>query len=323
MKPGYTEFSFGYAFTENLIRANAHNVAGAPVFPNLIQEATLGYDIRIDFPAVPLFFQFKLPELMVRRSAREISIHSIPGLSVPFFRMPMMRRDQSQQHSYLVDLEISHPGTVFYASPALADLSRFNAAYLAGRVHQETAFFSPLDIGLLTDNEQHSVAYSSHLAGGWFCSKPQEIRRIRFSGIIENTQKMFGKKDFQSLETVARETTKAVVHAIKHRRSRDVREGFVVTEDADGLPSRIVASDLSRAIDTAAAPTYDFEPEESVSVDALADKVRGLVRERVISRREGEKPDERTEAVIEEILVAHDLARVGLGMEILFAQPQE
>lgn len=323
MKPGYTEFSFGYAFTENLIRSHLHNVTGAPVFPNLIQEATLGYDIRIDFPAVPLFFQFKLPELMVRRSAREISVHAIPGLSVPFFRMPMMRRDQSQQHSYLVDLETRHPGTVFYATPALADLSRFNAAYLAGQVHEETAFFSPLDIGLLPDDEQHSVAYSSHLTNGWFCSEPQEVRRISFSGITENTQKLFGRKDFQTLETVARETTEAVVNAIKHRRSRDFREGFVVTEDGDGLSSRIATVLRPQAIETEASSTYDFEPEEGVAVDALTDKVRGLVRERVSGRRDGEKPDERTEAVIEEILVAHDLARVGLGMEILFAQPQE
>lgn len=50
MKVGYTEFSFGYAFTENLIRGSASAPTGAPVFPNLVQEATLGYDVRIDDP---------------------------------------------------------------------------------------------------------------------------------------------------------------------------------------------------------------------------------------------------------------------------------
>ena len=45
MKLGYTEFSFGYAFTENLIRSMPSGPTGAPFFPNLLQEAQLGYDI--------------------------------------------------------------------------------------------------------------------------------------------------------------------------------------------------------------------------------------------------------------------------------------
>jgi hypothetical protein len=63
MRIGYTEFSFGYAFTENLIRSSATGPKKAPVFPNLMQEAHKGYDVRIDLPGVPLFFQYKLPEL--------------------------------------------------------------------------------------------------------------------------------------------------------------------------------------------------------------------------------------------------------------------
>jgi len=39
MKLGYSEFSFGYAFTENLIRSSPKAPNGAPVFPNLVQEA--------------------------------------------------------------------------------------------------------------------------------------------------------------------------------------------------------------------------------------------------------------------------------------------
>jgi hypothetical protein len=64
MKVGYTEFSYGYAFTENLIRSSSTAPTGAPVFPNLLQEGLSGFDVRINFPGVPLFFQYKLPELM-------------------------------------------------------------------------------------------------------------------------------------------------------------------------------------------------------------------------------------------------------------------
>ncbi|PVA08804.1 hypothetical protein DC366_17020 [Pelagivirga sediminicola] len=110
MKVGYTEFSFGYAFTENLIRGSTSAPAGAPVFPNLVQEATLGYDVRIDFPAVPLFFQYKLPELMTRASAFEIAGGLCPGLTLEFFRIALMRRDVSAQHQLLIDREGRYPG---------------------------------------------------------------------------------------------------------------------------------------------------------------------------------------------------------------------
>ena len=61
MKVGYTEFSFGYAFTENLIRSSRATPAGAPVFPNLIQEAQLGYDVNINLPGRHSFFNSNCP----------------------------------------------------------------------------------------------------------------------------------------------------------------------------------------------------------------------------------------------------------------------
>jgi hypothetical protein len=56
MNLGYSEFSFGYAFTENLIRSSTAAPTGAPIFPNLVQEAQLGYDVQIKLPGLPLFF---------------------------------------------------------------------------------------------------------------------------------------------------------------------------------------------------------------------------------------------------------------------------
>ena len=105
MKLRYTEFSFGYAFTENLIRSASTAPLGAPTFPNLIQEGKLGYDVRVDFPGCPLYFQYKLPELMIRDSAVEISKHSLQGIETQFFRMHLMNRNLSSQHELLIDLE--------------------------------------------------------------------------------------------------------------------------------------------------------------------------------------------------------------------------
>ena len=129
MRLDYTEFSFGYAFTENLIRSSPKAPNGAPVFPNLVQEATLGYDVNINLPGLPFFFQYKLPELMKRNTAAEISTHKLSNLSIPFFRMPLMRRDLSQQHQRLIEWEKKFPGTVLYATPCLHSLEEFNLEY--------------------------------------------------------------------------------------------------------------------------------------------------------------------------------------------------
>ena len=94
----YSEFSFGYAFTENLIRSSATGPTSAPRFPNLVEEGRLGYDVEIDDGGDPVFFQYKVPERMVRQSAREISKHGLgwQGLPVPFFRMYLMKKESSR-----------------------------------------------------------------------------------------------------------------------------------------------------------------------------------------------------------------------------------
>jgi tRNA U38,U39,U40 pseudouridine synthase TruA len=205
MKLGFTEFSFGYAFTENLIRSAATSPHGAPIFPNLVQEARLGFDVHIDLPGLPLFFQYKLPELMKRKSAAEISKFNLSGLSVPFFRMPLMRRDISQQHQQLIKLEQIYPGTVFYASPCLRNRQEFDRAYCSTSVHKQSVFFSPNEIGPILDHKTHSVAYRKGLAVGFFCSRPREIMAKNFEAISQEAQTLLGQKRFRTLKDASLE----------------------------------------------------------------------------------------------------------------------
>lgn len=195
MKLGYTEFSFGYAFTENMIRSSSTRPSSAPVFPNLIQEAQLGFDVKIDQPGAPLFFQYKLPERMVRDTAAEIAFYEIEGWSAPFFRMPIMKRSLSNQHWLLMELEKKYPQAVFYASPCLDDAEQFNSAYNRVAVHLRSALFSPLEIGPLPDNKQHNVAYSPKKNEAWFCSKPRRIKMHLF----ENLEQQILQKDSERI----------------------------------------------------------------------------------------------------------------------------
>lgn len=132
-----------------------------------MQEATLGYDVRINFPAVPLFFQYKLPELMTRASASEIANGKCPGLTLEFFRIALMRRDVSDQHQLLIDWEVRYPGQVFYAAPCLRDSPAFNSAYNTASVVSRSILFSPAQIGPLPDDEVHTIAYKPGLPYGY------------------------------------------------------------------------------------------------------------------------------------------------------------
>lgn len=62
MDPDFSEFSYGYCVTDDLINGRGMAVKAAPVFPSLIQEGKKdgGYDVRLERPGLPLFLQFKL-----------------------------------------------------------------------------------------------------------------------------------------------------------------------------------------------------------------------------------------------------------------------
>ena len=77
MDIGYSEFSFGYAFTDNFIRDSWSRPTTAPTFPSLRDEGKWGYDIRIELAGRAVFFQYKRPELLTRNSAREIRDHAL------------------------------------------------------------------------------------------------------------------------------------------------------------------------------------------------------------------------------------------------------
>ncbi|WP_213544565.1 hypothetical protein [Vannielia litorea] len=272
---GYTEFSYGYALTENLVRASSTGPATAPVFPNLVQEAQLGYDVMLDFPVVPLFLQFKLPMLMVRNNAKEISSLNLHGLHPPFFRMPLMRRDKSRQHARLMELERRTPGSVFYASSTLTSVYAFNTAYLRAQVHLRSAYFSPLDIGPLPDDKYHHVSYASDRSIAWRCSEPKKVKALPYDDVVDSIQQRASERRARTFEG-SLEEIRAEVEPL--------------------LPSNLRSAE---------------------------DDIRARVRTRRGFAEDRPAVDERRQAASEELLVIKEMVRIGLGVEIVVAQPRK
>ena len=103
MKSNISEFSYGFALTDELIRFPGFKLTAAPVFPSLYEEGQTGggWDVRLNRPGIPLFLQFKLSECMVRRNCREVR-EGILG--VPCYRIQLLAARLSHQHRLLLDL---------------------------------------------------------------------------------------------------------------------------------------------------------------------------------------------------------------------------
>ncbi|QEN84747.1 hypothetical protein FZC33_00175 [Labrys sp. KNU-23] len=209
---------------------------------------------------------------MKRATAFEITGGNCPGLSVPFFRIAMMRRDVSRQHELLMRLESRYPSNVFYATPALANIKEFDRAYNIASVAQQSVFFSPREIGRLPDDKTHTIAYQPGLPVGYFCSNPKPIKARTFADLTAIFSEQFQQKSLSRLEDTAREMRERVVE---------------------------LASPAMR-------------------------QAEAVIAERVRRRAEGlaitVRPPEQERAVTD-ILVAREIARVDLGVEMVVAQP--
>lgn len=176
MSPDFSEFSYGYAVTEELIALLKATIIGAPVFPSLYEEGKKGggYDLKIPLAGRPIFLQFKLSDYLKKRSAREYQQRL---LDVPYYRMHLRPLRHSDQHNLLLDLEASGEA-VFYIAPEFHLPEELNDFYLRKAIVLNSAAFSPSDIGALPDDEAHYVAFERGSSIGYRCSvEPQEIKK--------------------------------------------------------------------------------------------------------------------------------------------------
>jgi hypothetical protein len=184
-----------------------------------------------------------------------------------------MRSNASRQHEHLIALEKTNPGCVYYAAPELGSIGSFNASYDLGHVSADSAFFSPIQIGPLPDNMQHTIAYKPNLNHAYFCSVPQERPKNTFDAVMSKIGHAFIDEHNATLVEVAT------------RVRRDVLQ-------CASVPSRQRSA-------------------------GLADRI--LVRLRNAAT-DGSLDDEKA-GVLTNLLVAREVARVDLGIELLIAQP--
>lgn len=227
MTPEISEFSYGFALTNELV--GWAPLFAAPVFPSLIEEGKAGggYDVHLDMPGVPLYLQFKRADCMKRRSAREIRDYNAP-LTIPFYRFKITESGKSDQHQLLLALD-SDENEVYYAAPRFHELVEINSAWNANEVASRSIFVAPNQIGNL-DASSHHVAYDDKQA--FLCSKPKPVNFLTSASLAEKLQgrlrddrRSFGEKIpelVESLERVKRRAEERVAKPADSELQTDV-----------------------------------------------------------------------------------------------------
>lgn len=182
MTPTLSEFSYGFALTNELIDLAGEPLRLAPVFPSLIEEGRAGggYDVQLAVPGFPLFVQFKRSDCLTRSNAREV-VAGLP-LSVPYHRFEITGRKRSAQHDMLCELDGGAGNQVFYAAPRFHEVAELDAAYLAGAVAERSFFVRPSEIGVFSDDGAHHVVFDG--VRHFVCSKAREIKATRGRDIL-------------------------------------------------------------------------------------------------------------------------------------------
>jgi hypothetical protein len=239
----FSEFSYGYCLTEDLIVGQGTPLTAAPVFPSLIEEGQpgIGYDVRFDRPGIPLFLQFKLVHQMVRGNANETKKgHFQP----PFYRMHLRPRLISDQHESLLSLEQAG-NDVFYVAPAFHTSVDLNINYAQRRVWDRSFRINPMLIGPLQDDQSHHVTFQQP-SGTWrfYSEEPSKAGRAPETGEISGSlQRHIAERGERNLHQQIDELDATLQGIVRSRnKERHQRERVDLQELGDDVdPLRRVA----------------------------------------------------------------------------------
>lgn len=189
MESNLTEFSYGYAVTDEIVN---HHLKGrvntAPYFPSLQDEGKEGgYDVKVS----AIFLQFKLSDYLKSKKSKEMYL-----FGYPYYRMKLRCLKFSKQHYLLCNLERENPNQVFYIAPEFYEEKDLTNNFIMRKIIDNSALFSPLEIGYL-DDEKHYIVFDDRSDFGYLCSdNPLKKSKKKLSNILE----IFQEKSLKRLK---------------------------------------------------------------------------------------------------------------------------
>lgn len=231
MKPEMSEFSYGFAFTNELIHAPGSHVVAAPEFPSLQKEGKPGggYDVKIPFGS-PLFLQFKLSHFMARTNSKEYGV-----MGRAYYRWHLHALKHSAQHDLLLDLE-SRGNEVYYVAPAFHQTAELNTYFQSKKIVEQSSRFRPSDIGSLPDDDDHYIVFRNGVA--YRCS--DDRKSVRFQMMNHWLGAQGEERDSRALDDAGVHAIgETIVDALRQSRARRKLVGH----------KSVNPDDVARAID--------------------------------------------------------------------------
>jgi hypothetical protein len=172
MKAEFSEFSYGFALSYEVMNALQPDVVGVPLFPSL----RTGADVDFAPAGCPLFLQFKLAAYMKTARAKQWATYG-----GPYFRVSVPRRTRSNQHNLLRKLSEAEP-EVYYAAPAFYRQIEFNQAFVNDEILAQSSFIPLRHLPDLADDQEHCITYCHGIPGFAWHSGGERAAQAAISG---------------------------------------------------------------------------------------------------------------------------------------------
>lgn len=170
MKTQFGEFQFGYSCTRELENGGTLFPAlGPPLIPTQVEE---GDDLPFDAIFGALFLQYKVPDYLTTRGAREYRRYRV---RVPYFRIDIYPEYTSHQHNMMREFAKDKVG-VYYCAPAFMSYDEYAELHLGGQIAERSAFIPVEDLPANSKREEHSIVYNINpLEFKWCSDEPTSV----------------------------------------------------------------------------------------------------------------------------------------------------
>jgi hypothetical protein len=230
----FSESSYAFLATHEIMNGAFGVVTSSPEFPTLRQEGSTagGYDVRIPLNPVPLFLQFKVPDVI-----RKNTHLRPPEFPIPYYRF-YLRTKRPNQHALLLGLE-SKNDLVFYTSPRFHEATSLDNYYRSNGIIQNSLFIRPSDIGKM-DDKRHHISYC-RFPVAWCHSQPKEIKK-RFSTqrTLDEIKKKVIHAPISNADSFLQELSYRVTDAI-NKQLHQQKDGFT-TYEQNGISVKYVST---------------------------------------------------------------------------------
>ncbi|UYO06440.1 hypothetical protein [Paenibacillus sp. PSB04] len=167
MKPYFSELQYAYSCTREL--EDILLSCGVPYFPSLVEEASVGFDVRVDTIVAPVFLQYKVADYLQRRNSKYWDL-----FNVNHYRFPIYPADKSPQHNLLKSLSVSQP-FVFYCSSCFFEYSDYRLLHEDRRIMSQSTFINLRELPYNSGSYWHHIVYNPTRTTAFWCSNPVEI----------------------------------------------------------------------------------------------------------------------------------------------------